>query len=70
MIKTCLVGTILLLGDGLLDEGHVLLVHVEEHRDGCGLDGDASVLLVLPSVSGPGLSSLGGGDDTSLRKCC
>ena len=31
-----------------------------------GLDGDASLLLVLPGVSGPGLTSLVGGDDTGL----
>ena len=31
-----------------------------------GLDGDTSLLFVLPGVSGPGLSGLGGGDDTSL----
>jgi hypothetical protein len=30
------------------------------------LDGDASLLLVLPGVSGSGLASLGGGNDTSL----
>ena len=31
-----------------------------------GLDGDASLLLVLPGVGGPALSGLGGGDDTGL----
>ena len=33
-IETWLVGAVLLLGDGLLDEGKVLLIHVEEHGDG------------------------------------
>ena len=31
-----------------------------------GLDGDASLLLFLPGIGGPGLSSLVGGDDTGL----
>ena len=31
-----------------------------------GLDGDASLLLVLPGVGGPGLSGLGTGNDTGL----
>ena len=31
-----------------------------------GLDGDASLLLVLPGVGGPGLTGLGAGNDTSL----
>merc|ERR1712128_175635 len=64
--ETWLVGAVLLLGDGLLDESQILLVHVEEHGDGCGLDGDTPVLLVLPGVGGPGLASLRGGDDAGL----
>ena len=31
-----------------------------------GLDGDASLLLVLPGIGGPGLASLVGGNDTGL----
>ena len=31
-----------------------------------GFDGDASLLLVLPGVGGPGLTSLGSGNDTGL----
>ena len=31
-----------------------------------GLDGDASLLLVLPGIGGPALSGLGGGDNTGL----
>merc|ERR1719341_1182053 len=56
--ETWLVGAVLLLGNGLLDESQILLIHVEEHGDSCGLDGDAPILLVLPSVGGPGLPSL------------
>ena len=33
-IETWLVGAVLLLGDGLLDESQILLIHVEEHGDG------------------------------------
>ena len=34
--ETWLIGAVLLLGDGLLDEGQILLFHVEEHGDGTG----------------------------------
>merc|ERR1719328_979774 len=61
-----LVGSIGLLSLLLLAESKVLGVHLEVHGDSSGLDGDASLLLVLPGVSGSGLSSLGGSNDTSL----
>ncbi len=32
-----------------------------------GLDGDTSLLLILPCVGGPGLASLGSGDNSRLR---
>merc|ERR1711936_59900 len=64
--ETILIFAILCLGDGLLDERQILLVHFEEHGDGCGLDGDATVLLILPGVGGPGLASFRSCDDTSL----
>ena len=60
-IETWLVGAVLLLGDGLLDEGQILLIHVEERGDGldCGLDGDAAVFRPFwCHVNGPGLPSL------------
>ena len=46
-------------------QNHNELQHIE--KAGLrGLDGDASLLLVLPGVGGPALSGLGGGDDTGL----
>ena len=50
----------------LLDELQILGVHVEEHGDGGRLDGDASLLFILSGISGSGLASLGGGNDTSF----
>merc|ERR1719429_566336 len=61
-----LVRAVSLLGLLLLAEVKILLQHLEVHGDGSGLDGDTSLLLILPGVSGSRLSCLGGGDDTSL----
>ena len=49
-----------------LDEVQILLVELEEKRDGSRLDGDTTFLLVLTGVSETGLSGLGSGDDTGL----
>merc|ERR1712119_47538 len=64
--ETSLKGAIGLLSTLLFNELKILGVHVEEHRDGSRLDGDTSLLFILPGVSGSGLASLGGGNDTSL----
>ena len=47
-----------------IESARMVMVYTGRHLR--GLDGDTSLLLVLPGVSGPGLSGLGGGDDTSL----
>jgi len=54
-------GTVSLLGN-VLD---ILLGHFGEQGDGGGLDGNATILLVLPCVGETGLTSLCGRNDTS-----
>ena len=50
----------------LLDKSKILIVHLEVHGDGGRLDGNTSLLLVLPGVGGTSLTSLGGGNNTGL----
>ena len=50
----------------LLDGADVLLVDLEVHRDGSGLDGDTTLLLVVSSVHETHISSLCVGNDTGL----
>ena len=50
----------------LLDRAYVLLVDLEVHRDGSGLDRDTTLLLILSCVRKPHVSCLCGGDDTSF----
>lgn len=50
----------------LVDSGNVLLVELEVHGDGGGLDGDTTVDLILPGVHVSGISSPCRCDDTSL----
>ena len=50
----------------LLDRAYVLLVDLEVHRDGSGLDRDTTLLLVFSCVGEAHVTGLGGGDDTGL----
>lgn len=53
-----------LLADNVLDI--VLILELTVQRDGSGLDGNTTLLLVGTSICGSGVTSLGGGNDTSF----
>lgn len=50
----------------LLDIGKILLSHLEEQRDGSGLDGNTTVLFILTGVGETGLTSTSGRNNTGL----
>lgn len=50
----------------LLDGGKLLLVDLEVHRNGSGLDGDTTLLLVLSRISETHVTSFCGGNDTGF----
>lgn len=50
----------------LLDVRNVLLVHLEVHGDGGGLDSDTSLLLVVSGVGESHVTGLGTSDNTGL----
>ena len=54
--------TLGLLGDG----AEVLLLHLKVHGDGGGLDGNTTLLLVGTGVHSTSITTVLGGDDTSL----
>jgi hypothetical protein len=51
----------------LLDVRDVILLHLKVHRDGGGLDGDTTLLLVRTGIRKTSITGLGGGDDTGFR---
>lgn len=53
-----------LLADNVLDI--LLILELTEQRDGSGLDGNTTLLLVGTSICCSGVTSLGSGNDTSL----
>ena len=50
----------------LFDRAYVLLVDLEVHRDGSGLDRDTALLLFSRRVHEPCTTGMGIGDDTCL----
>ena len=50
----------------LLNGADVVLVNLEVHRDGGGLDRDTTLFLVFSCVGEAHVTSLGRGDDTGL----
>ena len=51
----------------LLDRAYVLLVDLEVHRDGSGLDRDTTLLLVVSGIRETHVTGLVGGDNAGLR---
>lgn len=56
--------TVGLLANDILDV--LIVLELTEQGDGSGLDGDTTLLLVGTGIRGTSITSLGGGDDTSL----
>ena len=56
----------LLTVGGLLDGLDILVLQLEVHGDGGGLDGDTTIDFVLSRIREPHVSRLCAGDDTSF----